>query len=48
MLLARFATLWFAVIVGFVALAILRAMYPVLRAPRPTPSRESVDNQGAT
>src|SRR5262249_44980501 len=31
MLLARFATLWFAVIVGFVALAILRAMYPSLR-----------------
>ncbi len=31
MLLARFATLWFAVIVGFIALAILRSMYPSLR-----------------
>jgi uncharacterized protein (TIRG00374 family) len=52
MLLARFATLWFAVIVGFVALAILRSMYPSLRpaaAPSPAPPpRESVDNQGAT
>lgn len=52
MLLARFATLWFAVIVGFVALAILRSMYPSLRAsgasgPETAP-RESVDNQGAT
>lgn len=52
MLLARFATLWFAVIVGFVALAILRSMYPSLRpssAPSPAPApREDVDNQGAT
>lgn len=48
MLLARFATLWFAVIVGFIALAILRAMYPSLRAAPPTEARESVDNQGAT
>lgn len=48
MLLARFATLWFAVIVGFVALAILRAMYPSLRAAPEVPARESVDNQGAT
>lgn len=48
MLLARFATLWFAVIVGFIALAILRAMYPSLRADPATPARESVDNQGAT
>ena len=52
MLLARFATLWFAVIVGFIALAILRSMYPSLRpsaqaSPAPPP-RESVDNQGAT
>ncbi len=48
MLLARFATLWFAVIVGFVALAILRAMYPSLRAGSSSSPRESVDNQGAT
>lgn len=52
MLLARFATLWFAVIVGFIALAILRSMYPSLRpssAPSPAPApREDVDNQGAT
>lgn len=48
MLLARFATLWFAVIVGFVALAILRAMHPSLRARSHSSQRESVDNQGAT
>ena len=52
MLLARFATLWFAVIVGFIALAILRSMYPSLRpssAPAAAPApREDVDNQGAT
>ena len=48
MLLARVATLWFAVIVGFIALAILRVMYPSLRTPSQAPSRESVDNQGAT
>lgn len=32
MLLVRFATLWFAVAVGFAALAILRARHPGLRA----------------
>ena len=32
MLLVRFATLWFAVLVGFVALAVLRAKYPKLLA----------------
>jgi glycosyltransferase 2 family protein len=48
MLLARFATLWFAVIVGFIALAILRAMYPSLRASSPSRERESVDNPSAT
>ena len=32
MLLVRFATLWFAVAVGFVALALLRAKYPGLMA----------------
>lgn len=48
MLLARFATLWFAVIVGFIALAILRATYPALRpAAEPSP-REDVDNEDAT
>lgn len=48
MLLARIATLWFAVIVGFIALAILRSMYPSLRAaPEGTP-REGVDNNDAT
>jgi uncharacterized membrane protein YbhN (UPF0104 family) len=30
MLMIRFATLWWAVIVGFVALAILRNLYPAL------------------
>jgi uncharacterized protein (TIRG00374 family) len=48
MLLARFATLWFAVIIGFIALAILRAMHPSLRGRSPAPSRQSVDNQSAT
>jgi glycosyltransferase 2 family protein len=40
MLLVRFATLWFAVLVGFVALAILRATHPRLaadEASRPVP-----------
>jgi uncharacterized protein (TIRG00374 family) len=32
MLLTRFATLWFAVLVGFIALAILRAKFPALLA----------------
>jgi uncharacterized protein (TIRG00374 family) len=48
MLLARFATLWFAVIVGFIALAILRSMYPSLRSPQASPAREDVDNEGTT
>ncbi|MBK8258565.1 MAG: flippase-like domain-containing protein [Polyangiaceae bacterium] len=48
MLLARFATLWFAVIVGFIALAILRAMYPSLRATNAPSQREDVDKQSAT
>lgn len=33
MLLVRFATLWFAVIVGFAALSVLRVRYPKLLAP---------------
>jgi uncharacterized protein (TIRG00374 family) len=32
MMLVRFATLWFAVLVGFVALGLLRARYPGLLA----------------
>jgi hypothetical protein len=32
MLLVRFATLWFAVAVGFIALALLRARNPSLAA----------------
>ncbi len=48
MLLARFATLWFAVAVGFIALGILRATAgrgsTVRSAPiQATPTRESVD-----
>jgi hypothetical protein len=35
MILVRFATLWWAVAVGFVALAILRARYPKLRGVEP-------------
>jgi uncharacterized membrane protein YbhN (UPF0104 family) len=39
MLLGRLATLWFAVVVGFVALAVLRARNPgLLAAPKPTPT----------
>jgi hypothetical protein len=30
MILVRFATLWFAVLVGFVALALLRLRFPAL------------------
>jgi uncharacterized protein (TIRG00374 family) len=39
MLLIRFATLWFAVLVGFGALGLLRMRHPALRgtAPRPPP-----------
>jgi len=48
MLLTRFATLWFAVIVGFVALAILRSMYPSLRSQQSSSPREGVDNEGTT
>ena len=36
MFLIRFATLWFAVVVGFVALGLLRARYPALNPPDPT------------
>jgi uncharacterized protein (TIRG00374 family) len=52
MILVRFATLWFAVLVGFVALAILRATHPNLRAeeatsvpsaPHAAPSIEGAD-----
>ncbi|MBI5531496.1 MAG: flippase-like domain-containing protein [Deltaproteobacteria bacterium] len=32
MILVRFATLWFAVLIGFVALAVLRLLHPELRA----------------
>ena len=35
MFLIRFATLWFAVVVGFVALGLLRARYPALSPPDP-------------
>jgi glycosyltransferase 2 family protein len=44
MLLVRFATLWFAVVVGFAALAILRALHPSLKgeaiadSPGPNPA----------
>ena len=41
MLLARFATLWFGVAVGFLALAILRALHPALR-------RGDLDTSGNT
>ena len=37
MILVRFATLWFAVLLGFIALAILRARFPQLLADRSKP-----------
>jgi len=37
MLLIRFATLWWAVIVGFCALGILRLLYPTLLRSKPSP-----------
>ena len=42
MMLTRFATLWFAVLVGFIALGLLRARYPrLLAATAPAPARGS-------
>jgi uncharacterized protein (TIRG00374 family) len=47
MILVRFATLWFAVLVGFVALSILRQLYPRLlsgdTSRRPTGLAPTVD-----
>jgi uncharacterized protein (TIRG00374 family) len=40
MILVRFATLWFAVAVGFVALSILKRRYPSLLAPPPAGEEE--------
>ena len=34
MMLVRFATLWFAVVVGFAALGALKRRYPKLLSPR--------------
>jgi uncharacterized protein (TIRG00374 family) len=49
MLLVRFATLWFAVVVGFVALSILRLRHPNLQStPEVTPSSAPVDVPGQT
>jgi hypothetical protein len=36
MMLVRFATLWFAVLVGFVALSLLKRRYPGLLAGAPS------------
>jgi len=44
MMLVRFATLWFAVLVGFVALGILRAKHPLLLAGTP----KQIDEEIAT
>jgi uncharacterized protein (TIRG00374 family) len=47
MILVRFATLWFAVLVGFIALSILRQLYPRLlsrdASPRPTALAPTID-----
>lgn len=51
MLLVRFATLWFAVAVGFAALGLLRARHPALSGPdeaSPAPSAPDGDAPGAT
>lgn len=44
MILVRFATLWFAVLVGFIALSIMKKRYPTLLADR-IEAAESVDTQ---
>ena len=41
MILGRLATLWFAVLVGFIALGILRVRYPSLLRRKPTPDSTS-------
>jgi glycosyltransferase 2 family protein len=38
MILARFATLWFAVLLGFLALAVLRRKFPTLLSAKPAPT----------
>lgn len=43
MILVRFATLWFAVVVGFVALSLMKRRYPSLLAERAAPSDASAD-----
>jgi uncharacterized protein (TIRG00374 family) len=48
MILVRFATLWFAVLVGFVALALLRMRFPALArdgaaVPAPSPAPSAAD-----
>jgi uncharacterized protein (TIRG00374 family) len=42
MLLVRFATLWWAVIVGFIALGLLKSRYPGLLAKRPSGTARAV------
>jgi uncharacterized protein (TIRG00374 family) len=41
MLLVRFATLWFAVVVGFIALSLMKRRYPKLLASEPQDSGDS-------
>jgi uncharacterized protein (TIRG00374 family) len=41
MILVRFSTLWFAVLVGFVALALLKRRYPSLLGQGAAPSAQS-------
>ena len=47
MILVRFATLWFAVLVGFVALSILKRRHPGLLATNATPSAAADAKPGA-
>ena len=50
MILVRLATLWFAVLVGFVALSLLRLRYPGLLASSPATAdaaREALESEGA-
>ena len=41
MILVRFATLWFAVLVGFVALSLLKRRHPYLLAPQAAETPEA-------
>jgi uncharacterized protein (TIRG00374 family) len=45
MILVRFATLWFAVLVGFLSLAVLKRLHPGLLAPRRVEPHLAIDRE---